>query len=144
MVIAGYPVVSYKDYDYMHLFDGNFIRKSNAGHFQSFYEKIITIDTETYVSDTEDIGWITDWTITIENDCCLYGNHVRNLINTIDRICDTLHADKERTVRFYIHNLSYDYMFLRNHLLEKFGVPDRKLAVKTHRYLCNGRLLGLK
>lgn len=111
MVIAGYPVVSYKDYDYMHLFDGNFIRKSNAGHYQSFYEKIITVDTETYVSDNEDIGWITDWTITIENDSCLYGNHVRDLINTIDRICDTLHADKEHTVRFYIHNLSYDYMF---------------------------------
>lgn len=66
MVIAGYPVVSYKDYDYMRLFDGNFIRKSNAGHYQSFYEKIITVDTETYVSDNEDIGWITDWTITIE------------------------------------------------------------------------------
>lgn len=128
-------MVSYKDYDYIRLFDGNFIRKSNAGHFQSFYEKIITIDSETYVSDTEDIGWITDWTITIENDSCLYGNHVRDLINTIDRICDTLHADKEHTVRFYIHNLSYDYMFLRNHLLDKFGIPDRKLAVKTHRYV---------
>ena len=135
MVIAGYPVISYKDYDYMRLFDGNFIRKSNAGHYQSFYEKIITVDTETYVSDNEDIGWITDWTITIENDSCLYGNHVRDLINTIDRICDTLHADKEHTVRFYIHNLSYDYMFLRNHLLYKFGVPDRKLALKTHRYV---------
>lgn len=39
MVLAGYPVLSYKDYDYMRLFDGNFIRKSNAGHYQSFYEK---------------------------------------------------------------------------------------------------------
>ena len=98
MVIAGYPLVSYKEYDYMRLFDGNFIRKSNAGHYQSLYEKIITIDTETYVSDNEDIGWITDWTITI-------------------------------------HNLSYDYMFWRNHLLDKFGGPDLKLAVKTHRYV---------
>lgn len=135
MVIAGYPIMSFKDYDYMRLFDGDFIRKSNAGHYQSFYEKIITIDTETYVSETEDIGWITDWTITIENDCCLYGNHVSDLLDTIDRICDTLHGDKEHTVRFYIHNLSYDYMFIRNHLIEKFGEPDRKLAVKTHRYV---------
>lgn len=127
--------MSFKDYDYMRLFDGNFIRKSNAGHYQSFYEKIITIDTETYVSDTEDIGWITDWTITIEKDACIYGNHVSDLLDTIDRICDTLHGDKEHTVRFYIHNLSYDYMFLRNHLNEKFGEPDRKLAVKTHRYV---------
>lgn len=127
--------MSFKDYDYMRLFDGDFIRKSNAGHYQSFYEKIITIDTETYVSETEDIGWITDWTITIENDCCLYGNHVSDLLDTIDRICDTLHGDKEHTVRFYIHNLSYDYMFIRNHLIEKFGEPDRKLAVKTHRYV---------
>lgn len=135
MVIAGYPIILFKDYDFMRLFDGDFIRKSNAGHCQKFYEKIITIDTETYVSDIEDIGWITDWSITIEDDCCLYGNHVSDLLDTIDRICDTLHGDKEHTVRFYIHNLSYDYMFIRNHLIQKFGVPDRKLAVKTHRYV---------
>lgn len=135
MVVAGYPVIHFSKYDYMRLFDGDFIRKSNAGHFQSFYEKIITIDTETYVDSERDIGWITDWTITIENDACIYGNHVSDLIATIDRICDTLHGDKEHTVRFYIHNFSYDYMFLRNHLIAKFGEPDRSLAVKTHRYV---------
>ena len=135
MVIAGYPVVSFKDYDYMRLFDGNFKRKSNAGHYQSVYEKIITVDTETYVSDKDDIGWITDWTITIENDCCIYGNHASDLINTIDRICDTLHGDKSHTVRFYVHNFPYDYVFLRNHLLYKYGEPDRCLAVKPHRYI---------
>lgn len=135
MIVADYPVIYFKNYDYMRLFDGNFIKKSNAGHFQSVYEKIITVDTETFVFDKKDIGFITDWTITIENDCCIYGNHVYDLVNTIDRIADVLHADKEHLVRFYIHNFPYDYMFLRNHMISKWGEPDQSLASKTHRYI---------
>ena len=135
MVVAGYPVIYFKNYDYLRLFDGDFIKRSNAGHYQTIYEKIITVDTETYVFDKKDIGFITDWTITIENDCCIYGNHVSDLIKTIDKICDTLHADKEHMVRFYVHNFPYDYMFMRNHMLAKWGEPDRCLASKTHRYI---------
>lgn len=135
MIIGGYPVFYFKSYEFMHLFDGDFKRKSNAGHFTTIYEKIITLDTETYVYPDKEIGFITDWTITIENDACLYGNHVKDLIKTIDRILDTLHADDKHLVRFYVHNFPYDYMFLRNHLLERYGEPDRSLAVKSHRYI---------
>ena len=119
----------------MCLYNGNFISRSNAGHMLQVYEKIITVDTETFVFDNKDIGFITDWTITIENECCIYGNHVADLVNTIDKIADTLRADKEHLVRFYVHNLPYDYMFIRNHIISKWGVPDRSLASKTHRYI---------
>lgn len=135
MIVSGYPIISFKSYDYMRLFDGNFIRRSNAGRFLSVYEKVITVDTETYVYSDKQIGFITDWTITIENDCCIYGNHVSDLLETIDKILYTLHADKEHIVRFYIHNFPYDYMFLRNHMFEKWGEPDKCLASKAHRYI---------
>ena len=69
MIVSGYPIISFKSYDYMRLFDGNFIRRSNAGRFLSVYEKVITVDTETYVYPDKQIGFITDWSITIENDC---------------------------------------------------------------------------
>lgn len=135
MKVAGYEIVYFKNFNYKCLFNGNFIRRSNAGHMLQVYEKIITVDTETFVFDKKDIGFITDWTITIENECCIYGNHVSDLINTIDRIADTLHADKDHLVRFYVHNFPYDYMFIRNHIICKWGYPDRSLAVKTHRYI---------
>lgn len=135
MEVAGYKIVYFKNFDYMCLFNGNFIRRSNAGHMLQVYEKIITVDTETFVFDKKDIGYITDWSITIENECCIYGNHVSDLVDTIDRIVDTLHADKEHLVRFYIHNYPYDYMFIRNHIIRKWGIPDRSLAAKTHRYI---------
>lgn len=135
MKVAGYEIVYFKNFNYMRLFNGNFIRRSNAGHMLQVYEKIITVDTETFVFDKKDIGFITDWTITIENECCIYGNHVSDLIDTIDRIADTLHADKDHLVRFYVHNFPYDYMFIRNHIILKWGVPDRSLAAKTHRYI---------
>lgn len=135
MEAAGYKIVNFKDFDYRCLFNGDFIRRSNAGHTQLVYDKIITVDTETFVFDKKDIGYITDWTITIENECCIYGNHVSDLIDTIDRIADTLHADKDHLVRFYVHNFPYDYMFIRNHMIQKWGEPDRSLAAKTHRYI---------
>lgn len=138
MEVAGYKIVYFKNFNYMCLFNGDFIRRSNAGHMLQVYEKIITVDTETFVFDKKDIGYITDWTITIENECCLYGNHVSDLINTIDRIADTLHADKDHLVRFYVHNFPYDYMFMRNHMIQKWGEPDRSLASKTHRYIFMG------
>ena len=114
MEVAGYRIVYFKNFNYKCLFNGDFIRRSNAGHMLQVYEKIITVDTETFVFNKKDIGFITDWTITIENECCIYGNHVSDLINTIDRIADTLHADKDHLVRFFVHNYPYDYMFLRN------------------------------
>lgn len=135
MEVAGYKIVYFKNFDYMSLFNGNFIRRSNAGHMLQVYEKIITVDTETFVFNKKDIGYITDWSITIENECCIYGNHVSDLVDTIDRIADTLHADKEHLIRFYVHNFPYDYMFIRNHIIHKWGLPDRSLAAKTHRYI---------
>lgn len=135
MEVAGYKIVYFKNFNYMSLFNGDFIRRSNAGHMLQVYEKIITVDTETFVFDKKDIGYITDWSITIENECCIYGNHVSDLVDTIDRIADTLHADKDHLVRFYVHNFPYDYMFLRNHMIQKWGEPDRSLAAKTHRYI---------
>lgn len=135
MEVAGYKIVYFKNFDYMSLFNGNFIRRSNAGHMLQVYEKIITVDTETFVFNKKDIGYITDWSITIENECCIYGNHVSDLVDTIDRIADTLHADKNHLVRFYVHNFPYDYMFIRNHIIQKWGEPDRSLASKTHRYI---------
>lgn len=138
MEVAGYKIVCFKNFNYKCLFNGNFIRRSNAGHMLQVYEKIITVDTETFVFDKKDIGFITDWSITIENECCIYGNHVSDLIDTIDRIADTLHADKEHLVRFFVHNFPYDYIFIRNHIIQKWGVPDRSLASKTHRYIFMG------
>lgn len=135
MEVAAYKIVYFKNFDYMCLFNGDFIHRSNAGHKLQVYEKIITVDTETFVFNKKDIGYITDWSITIENECCIYGNHVSDLVGTIDRIADTLHADKDHLVRFYVHNFPYDYMFMRNHMIQKWGKPDRSLASKTHRYI---------
>lgn len=135
MKVAGYEIVYFKNFNYMCLFNGNFNRRSNAGHMLQVYEKIITVDTETFVFNKKDIGYITDWSITIENECCIYGNHVSDLVDTIERIADTLHADKEHLIRFYVHNFPYDYMFIRNHIIRKWGLPDRSLAAKTHRYI---------
>ena len=133
MEIAGYQVIDFYKFNYMSLLDYDFKRISNAGRPRYVYERVIAVDTETSVYDG--IPYITDWTICIEDIICIYGHHVRDLINTIDMIAYYLHSDESHTVRFYIHNFPYDYTFMKAHMFEKWSEPKNVLAVKSHRYI---------
>ena len=84
MKIADYKVMKYNDYDYS-LLEVSWVRRSHAGKPTYSYEKIITLDTETSFIPNTDIGFVTDWSITIENTVCLYGNHIKDLITTIEK-----------------------------------------------------------
>lgn len=136
MKIAGYEVIKYDKYDYNQL-EEKWIRRSHAGKPTYSYEKIITLDTETSFIPHTDIGYITDWSITIEDEVCLYGNHVKDLISTIEKIAKVLNANETHLVKFFVHNFSYDYNFMRNHMFEAWGIPSEKdsLASKSHKYI---------
>lgn len=133
MEIAGYQVIDFYKFNYMSLLDYDFKRISNAGRPRYVYDRVITVDSETSVYDG--IPYITDWTICIEDIICLYGHHVRDLINTIDKIAYYLQSDEIHMVRFYIHNFPYDYTFMKAFMFEKWSEPKNVLAVKSHQYI---------
>lgn len=101
---------------------------------EKYYSQIIALDTETS-KYSEDILFITDWTLTIEDFGCIYGNRAADLMDCLQTLCKTIVASESNRAIIYVHNYSYDYMFLRNHLFERFGMPAGALAVKPHKYI---------
>lgn len=113
---------------------GEFITRIKWKKRMNYYDRIITLDTETTKYDDETV-FVTDWSITIEEISCIYGHHVRDCVNTISKIMQTLGCDETHRIVIYVHNFPYDYMFLRNHLFETFGSPVQYLATKPHKYV---------
>ena len=78
-------------------------------------------------------NYIVAWSIAIMVDhniiAGIYGNNPIECVEAIDAIQHAMQGDK--TV-MYIHNLSYDWVFLRKFLLNKFGSPIRQLQTKPH------------
>ena len=78
-------------------------------------------------------NYIVAWSIAIMVDhniiAGIYGNNPMECVEAIDAIQHAMQGDK--TV-MYIHNLSYDWVFLRKFLLNRFGAPIRQLQTKPH------------
>lgn len=78
-------------------------------------------------------NYIVAWSIAVMVDhkiiAGIYGNSPIECVEAIDAIQHAMQGDK--TV-MYIHNLSYDWVFLRKFLLKQFGDPIRQLQTKPH------------
>lgn len=101
---------------------------------ERYLSNIAALDTETAKLD-DDILFITDWTLTIEKFGCVYGNNVSDLMTVLTTISEMLESSEQNRILIYVHNFSYDYMFLRNHLFAQFGQPINSLATKPHKYI---------
>lgn len=126
--------IKYDEFDFKMLDEADFISRIKWKQREHYYEPIITADTETAKYNNE-ILFVTDWSITIEGIAVVYGHHVRDMIEFIQNMMKYLGCDSHHRIVVYMHNFSYDYMFMRNHLFEYFGYPIQYLAVKTHKYV---------
>lgn len=117
-------------------FFGTRARTVRRGKHDRYVNAWVSLDTETCADKRA--GFIVMWTSTI-----IYGSQrVTVWGRTADSACDYLQAlstglclSERRRLVLYVHNYSYDYVFLRNFLFERFGEPTAALAVKTHRYI---------
>lgn len=95
---------------------------------KQFYDDIIVQDTYEPV-----VNYIVAWTISIRayhyNIVTLYGTRPSELVDCLDRLRKALKGDD---IFIYIHNMSYDWWFIRKFMIEKFGNPERQLNVKPH------------
>lgn len=113
-------------------------------------EVIIMVDTETSKSreDTynmkkigktyqriydENLNYIVKWSIAINalgfNLGVIWGSKPTDLIKAIELIHQKLPGD---TTIFYIHNLAYDYVFIRKFCFDAWGPPVEQLATRPH------------
>ena len=96
-------------------------------------DAIFFLDTETSKSRDRQDNYIVLWTLTIRvfsrNLVTLYGQKPSDCAECLKRIQDNLRGEQSF---FYIHNLSYDWVFLRKFLFARFGDPVYQLNTKPH------------
>ena len=126
-----YSFIYYKYYDYDTLNLIMQLRRKRG----TINDCIIMADTETSKEkpDTVCRNYVVAWTITIRafdvNIVTLYGQKPSEIVDAINKIIMAMKGDK--TV-IYIHNLPYDWTFLRKFFMRAWGTPDHQLNVKSH------------
>lgn len=138
-----YRYVYYINFDYSKL---SYIlsRKKNGSRSKITYsETYIMFDTESskdhFTEYDEDGKAITQenhicaWTISIrafhDNIVTLRGNKPSEAVHAISLIRNNIGAD---VVYIFVHNLPWDWMFMRRFLMQEFGEPKKQLNVKSH------------
>lgn len=111
------------------------IRRGGKAKNLTYNDVIIMLDTETSKETAGTVcrNYIVAWTISIRafdmNLATLYGHKPSECIDCINRMIMAMKGDK--TV-FYIHNMPYDWTFLRKFMLAAWGTPVHQLNVKSH------------
>ena len=125
----------WENYNYSWLQNIMYVFRSGRGNNDSYDDCIIMLDTETSKKDPEAVfhNHVCAFTISIRafdhNIVTLWGRRPDDLVSCLTHIMENLSGDK--TV-VYVHNLSYDYVFIRRFIMEKYGKPIKQLNVKSH------------
>ena len=129
-------MVLWSDFDFSLFKQFMYIARSGNGHAGEIYNDcIIMCDTETSKERYKEncSNYVVAWTMSIRafdtNIVTLYGHKPSELVDAIDKMHKLLPGDK--TI-IYIHNESFDWVFLRKFMMRKWGTPDKQLNTKSH------------
>lgn len=126
----------YKDFDYTILDNIMYITRAGRGHKgETYNECIIMADTETSKERAGEIceNYIVAWSLSIrafnQNIATLYGHKPSEFIECVNMIKSRL---KGKYTIIYWHNMAYDWVFIRLHCMQEWGIPENQLNVKSH------------
>ena len=139
-----YQMIHFSEFNYNILHNIMWIKRAGRADNDSYNDCIIMLDTETSKSHEDryelragnevvlpNTNYVVAWTISIRaydrNVVTIYGNRPSELVETIINIHKELQGDK--TI-MYVHNLSYDWVFIRKFLFNKIGEPIHQLNTK--------------
>lgn len=94
------------------------------------------IETTSTYNDDEKVAFMYLWSVGILNeDYIFYGRTWDEFLNLLDELQDVFKTNKDCILPIYVHNLSYEFQFMRKYLVWEnvFAVDDRK-PIKA---LCN-------
>ena len=126
----------YKFFDYSLLRDIRYVMRSGRSQTRDTWNDcVIMLDTETSKEEPEKVcrNYVVAWTLSIrafgQNIVTLYGTRPSEVVTCINSIIMQLRGDN--TI-IYVHNLSYDWMFLRKFFMQAWGTPEHQLNTKPH------------
>lgn len=145
--MPNYARYYWSDYDYEYLKNITVSIENKNYKKISYSDCIIMLDTETskikenttYIDKNGDIKYnsvdnkVVIWTISLgfQNKpfVTLYGRKPSECALCVDLIRSKLKGNR---VIFFVHYLSYDWTFLRQYFISKFGEPEHQLNTKSH------------
>lgn len=131
----GYQFVHHTNYNFENLKHIQVKRKAGRGNNNTYNDCFIMFDTETSKEEINTVceNYVVAWTISIRaygiNICTIWGHKPSTLVETMNKIHTSMEG--QETI-FYCHNLSYDYVFVRQYLFQMFKHPERQLNTKAH------------
>ena len=125
-----YELTFWKDYDFENFKHLRTKKKTNKAG-TSYKDVIIMADTETSRKEHGTDNHICAWSIAFRafdrNICTLWGQDPRELAEMFEKLLDVFAVDETYV---YWHNLSYDHIFTRKFMFERFGFPEDQLNTK--------------
>lgn len=130
-----YCLSEWNDYDYAQLNIVKPVKRVTKKGSEAYNNAVIMLDTETSKKSKKDgeANHVVAFTISIRykhaNICTLYGHKPSELIKCLNKIFSAFTGD--HTI-IYVHNLSYDWVFIRKYLFNAYGHPIKQLNTKSH------------
>ena len=126
---------NYDFYDYSVLNDIKTIKPNGKSQKTTYNDVVMMLDTETSKKIPEDghpnhiVAFSISCRYKHENLYTLWGHKPSECIECLKRIIAAMPGAK--TI-IYVHNLAYDYVFLRKFFFKSFGRPVKVLNTKSH------------
>lgn len=117
----------------------NFIRKRTCQDgvpvMVEYLERWISLDTETAHNHDPETprGWIYQWAFKFGDDV-VGGQKPSDLMECLKRISDRYSLGEDRKCVIFVHNLSYDIVYLKEWLIDCFGEWSY-LAIRPHKFI---------
>lgn len=108
------------------------LKSSSPKDKRAYLEEWISLDTETSHNHNPEspLGWIYQWAFCFGGETVV-GRKPSELIATFNKIIKFYQLGKERKLIIYVHNLSYDWSYLVDWLVEEYG-QGKTLAIRSH------------
>ena len=130
-----YEIVYYRDFDYSVISRNTIYRyRRGRGSKHSVNDIIIGFDTETSKKPGKSPhNHIVAWTLSLRlysiNIATLWGTRPSEFIECLKLLRKALPGDD---FYIYVHNLAYDWVFIRRYMINAFGEPIQQLNTKSH------------
>ena len=140
MEYEGYEVVECKDFTPN---KSSFWDISQRHYHRELCQDYICLDTETSHNHDEEhpIGWIYQWCFSYQGQL-VCGRTPSELADAIVKIIKVNDLSDERRINIFVHNLSYDYEYIKEHIRQSLQSDFNHLAVAEHK-LISSRIDGL-
>lgn len=128
-----YNMAKWDEFDFSVLNYIPALTKTGKGAHSTYSDCFISADTETSKKPNSEHNHVCAWTISIrafnKNIVTLYGTKPSDMVECFSKIRTVLKGEE---IFVYFHNLSYDWVFLRKFMFQRFGVPEKQLNTKPH------------